>query len=280
METLYSVMDFLLPYEWAQMTFMKHAFLGILLAAPLLGLLSTMVVNQKMAFFSDAIGHSALTGIGIGVVLGMTNPTLTMMVFAIGLGVVISYFSYKHPTTTDTVIGVFSALAVALGTMLLSKGGNFNQYTSYLIGDLLSISVKDLQSLGIVAIFLAVMWYLLFNQLVLTSLNTSLARSRHIHTFIIQLMFTVLVAIVVVLCIPWIGVLLINAFLILPAATSRNVAKTIRGYQLGAISIALVAGIIGLIGAYFLGTSAGATIVVVMGSFYVVSYLYMYFLKR
>ncbi|MGL6175138.1 MAG: metal ABC transporter permease [Cellulosilyticaceae bacterium] len=271
MEIIYELIEFLFPFSFLEMTFMKNAFLGILLAAPILGLLSTMVVNQKMAFFSDAIGHSALTGIGIGVILGITNPGWSMIIFAILLGMGISYFSYKHPTTVDTVIGVFSAGTVALGTMLLSKGGNFNQYTSYLIGDLLSIREVDLVTFLIVDIVILVLWYFIFNNLVVTSLNRSLANSRKIHTLLIQMLFTTVVAVVVVLCIPWIGVMLINAFLILPAASSRNLAANMRQYNRYAIGIALGCGIIGLILSYYIGTSAGATIVVCMTVIYILT---------
>lgn len=271
METIYRVIEILFPFSFLDMDFMKNAFLGIVIAAPILGLLSTMVVNQKMAFFSDAIGHSALTGIGVGVVLGIGNPTWSMVVFAIVLGLVISYFSYKHPTTIDTVIGVFSAGTVALGTMLLSQGGNFNQYTSYLIGDLLSIRAIDLLTLIIVDIIILLLWYLIFNNLVITSLNKSLANSRKVHTLLIQMLFTSIVAVVVVLCIPWIGVLLINAFLILPAASSRNISGNIRQYHIYSILIALISGIVGLVIAYYLGTSAGATIVVCMTVVYVIT---------
>lgn len=271
MEMLYEIMKVVLPFEFLEMNFMKNAFLGILLAAPILGLLSTMVVNQKMAFFSDAIGHSALTGVGIGVVLGFSDPSLAMMIFAIVLGMGISYFSYKHPTSTDTVIGVFSAGAIALGTMLLSKGGNFNQYTTYLIGDLLSINKENIVTLLVVGLVVLVFWYSIFNSLVLVSLNRSLANSRKVPTLMIQMIFTSLVAVVVVLCIPWIGILLINAFLILPAACSRNLATDLRHYQLYAVGIALVSGIVGLILAYYWGTSAGATIVVIMTLFYILT---------
>lgn len=253
------------------MDFMKNAFIGIVIAAPILGLLSTMVVNQKMAFFSDAIGHSALTGIGVGVVLGVGNPTWSMVIFAILLGLIISYFSYKHPTTIDTVIGVFSAGTVALGTMLLSQGGNFNQYTSYLIGDLLSIRGIDLLTLAVVDVIILLLWYFIFNNLVITSLNKSLANSRRVHTLMIQMLFTSIVAVVVVLCIPWIGVLLINAFLILPAASSRNISGNIRQYHIYSILIALICGVVGLAIAYYLGTSAGATIVVCMTVVYIIT---------
>ena len=108
-EILYNLIDFLFPFDFLSMEFMKNAFLGILIAAPMLGLLSTMVVNQKMAFFSDAIGHSALTGIGIGVLLGFSNHTLSMLILAVILGMLIAYFSYRHQETTDTIIGIFSS---------------------------------------------------------------------------------------------------------------------------------------------------------------------------
>lgn len=280
MEVIYEIITFLFPFQFLEMDFMKNAFLGVLIAAPLLALLSTMVVNQKMAFFSDAIGHSALTGIGIGVVLGMRSTTLSMLLFAMLLGVAIAYFNHKYPQMTDTVIGIFSALAIALGTMLLSRGGNFNQYTVILIGDLLSITPEDLVIIFLVGCILLALWYLIFNQLVLTSLNTSLANSRHIQTFKVQVVFMVVVAVVVVLCIPWIGVLLINAFLILPAAISRNIAYNMRSYELYAIVVAVVSGVIGLSISYYLGTSAGATIVVLMGIFYSLSHIYAYFIKR
>lgn len=272
-EVLYNLIDFLFPFEFLKMEFMKNAFIGILIAAPMLGILSTMVVNQKMAFFSDAIGHSALTGIGIGVLLGFSNHTLSMLILAMILGGLIAYFSYKHQETTDTIIGIFSAGTVALGTMLLSRNGNFNQYTHYLIGDLLSIRIEDLGVLILVSIIVLIFWYFIFNDLVLTSLNVSLANSRSIHTLTLQMIFTCIVAIVVVLCIPWIGVMLINAFLILPGAISRNIAKNMRQYHTYSALFALFSGVIGLWLAYILGTSAGATIVVVMTICYITTAL-------
>ncbi|MGL4345549.1 MAG: metal ABC transporter permease [Cellulosilyticaceae bacterium] len=271
MDGIYELISFLLPFEFLKMDFMKNALLGLLLAAAILGILSTMIVNQKMAFFSDAIGHSALTGIGIGVVLGIKDPTWSMLLFAVLLALGISYLSYKHPQGTDTVIGVFSAGAIALGTMLLSRGGGFNQYTQYLIGDLLSISLENILILAVVGILTLFLWYFMFNSLVLTSLSISLANSRKIPTLVIQMVFTTLVAIVVVLCIPWIGVLLINAFLILPGAISRNIAKDLRSYQFYAVGIAIASGVIGLVISYYMGTSSGATIVVVMTILYIIT---------
>ena len=83
MDTIYSILGAILPLEAYQYSFMKNAFLAILLLTPLLGLLGTMAVNHQMAFFSDALGHSALTGIGLGIILGLRSDLVAMLVFGI-----------------------------------------------------------------------------------------------------------------------------------------------------------------------------------------------------
>ena len=91
MTALYNVMDVILPFEWLGYTFMKNALLAMLLITPLFGMLGTMAVDNKMAFFSDALGHSALTGIAIGVVLGMSNQMASMLIFGILWAVLITF---------------------------------------------------------------------------------------------------------------------------------------------------------------------------------------------
>jgi zinc transport system permease protein len=83
MEYIYSFLDTVLPFEWLQYNFMKNAFLGSIIISILFGLIGTMVVNNKMAFFSDALGHSALTGIALGVIFGIVNPVYSMLIFAV-----------------------------------------------------------------------------------------------------------------------------------------------------------------------------------------------------
>ena len=90
MSVLYSLIDTLLPFEWTEFAYMKNAFLAVLLITPLFGLVGTMVVNNKMSFFSDALGHSALTGIAIGVLLGVDNYLLSMLGFALLFALCIS----------------------------------------------------------------------------------------------------------------------------------------------------------------------------------------------
>lgn len=131
-------------FTWLQYDFMRFAFLAVLIITPLFGLMGTMVVNRKMAFFSDALGHSALTGIAVGVVLGVENTDLSMAVFAIVFALLLNQISSKVAASTDTVISVFSSCSIALGLAILSKGGNFSKYSSILVGDILSITPREI----------------------------------------------------------------------------------------------------------------------------------------
>src|SRR5574344_2174940 len=139
MNAIYSFINTVLPFEWLSPQFMKNALLAVIVACPLFGTLGTVVVSNKMAFFSDAIGHSALTGIAIGVLLGIPDPTVAMVLFSIMLGFLIITVKVKGTASADTIIGVFSSTAVALGIVLLSATGNFSKYQRYLVGDILSI---------------------------------------------------------------------------------------------------------------------------------------------
>ncbi|MGE5474702.1 MAG: metal ABC transporter permease [Ignavibacteriales bacterium] len=271
MELWYSLVDFLLPFDWTNHMFMKNALLAVILVCPLFGLLGTMIVNNKMAFFSDAIGHSALTGIAIGVLLGMQNPILSMLAFSIILALGISAARNISLNSTDTIIGTFSSTAVALGIVILSKGGGFAKYSSYLIGDLLSITPMDLALLFFVFIFIIITWILIFNKLFLASINKSLAVSKKVNTVFVETAFTLIVAVIVTISIQWLGILIINSMLVLPSASARNLSSNIKQYHIFSILISLISGIAGLILSYYWGTATGATIVIVSAIFYLLS---------
>lgn len=271
MQIWYNLLDTLLPFSWLSYTFMKNAFLAILFVAPTFGLLSTMVVNNKLAFFSEAIGHSTLTGIAIGVIFGIGNPLWAMVLFSIVLAIMISIVNRNSTSSTDTIIGVFSSASIAIGTVILSRGGGFAKYSSFLIGDLLSITPSEIGILVMVFISVLVFWIILFNPLVIISMNKSLANSRRIPVFKIEMLFTILIAIIVTVSIQWVGLLIINSFLILPAATSRNLAQNIKQYHIISVIVAVFSGVAGLIASYYLGSATGATIVVIMSICYLIT---------
>lgn len=263
MEQLYILLDLLFPFEWMDHIFMKNAFLAVLLVTPLFGILSTMVVSNRMAFFSDSLGHGAFTGIAIGVLLGTVSPLLALVIFSVVFSFVITYIKSKSSASTDTVIGVFSSTAIAIGLMLMSYGGGFNKFSSYLIGDLLSIMPEDIFALCGVFLGVVLVWALIFNQLLVLSINPSFARSRGIPALLIESFFAAMLAVIVAVSIQWVGLLIINSLLVLPAAAARNVTNNVKSYHLFSVLTAMFSGFAGLILAYYLNMAAGATIVVV-----------------
>ena len=214
-----------------------------------------MAVNNKMAFFSDALGHSAFTGIGLGVLLGMQEPLLAMLAFGIFLGLVITKVKSANMVSSDTVISVFSSAAMALGIVILSARGGFAKYSSYLIGDILTVGRKDLWTIGIVLVAAYVLWALLYNQLLLLSVNRSLAASRGVRVMLVENIFVIMVSI------RWVGILMINSLLILPAAAARNITSSAGSYHWTATVFGLLSSVVGLWVSYSCGTSAGATMV-------------------
>ncbi len=261
------------PFSWTHYNFMNNALLAVLLVTPCFALLGTMVVNNRMAFFTDVLGHSALTGIAIGVLLGFHDPTLPMIVLAVVLAVIINLLKNVTEASIDTVLGVLFAFIVALGIVILSRAGGFVKYTSYLIGDILAVTPKQIAWFFLIAVVVLVYWYIAGNAMVLTSVNPSLARSRAINTFIIETSFTILLAIVVIVSIRLVGILIINSLLVLPAAASRNLARNIYAYTAWAVIISIFSGIAGLILSYYWGTASGATIVLFASGCYGISTL-------
>ena len=271
MNTIYGILGAILPLEAYQFVFMKNAFLAVLLLTPLLGLLGTMAVNHQMAFFSDALGHSALTGIGLGIILGLRSDLVAMLVFGVIWAILICVIKQSGSASADTVISVFSSTSVAAGLLILARGGKFAKYSSLLIGDILAVTPADLLWLLLALAGTLILWALLYNALLVTSVDSFLARSRGIKTRLVECAFVVMVAVAVMLSIRWVGVMLINALLILPAAAGRNIARSSRQHAVWSVVLALFSGLVGLTLSYYLDTSAGASIVLVSALCYAVS---------
>ncbi len=271
MSVLYAAMDAVLPFSWAHYAFMKNALLAMLLIAPLFGVLGTMAVDNKMAFFSDALGHSALTGVALGVVIGMRDSMLPLLLFGLLWAMLITFVKHHARMGTDTIISVFSSTSIALGLVILARGGAFAKYSQLLIGDVLSVAPADLPWLLVTLAAVCGCWVLLFNPLLLTSVNASLAGSRGVRSGLAEYAFTALVAVSVMMSIRWVGVLLINSLLILPAASARNVAKNAASYLWLSVTDALACGVAGLILSYYLNTSAGAAVVLLLAGVYFLS---------
>lgn len=274
MEMIYSVMENILPFSWVEYTFMKNALIAILLAAPLFGLVGTMIVNNKMSFFSDAMGHCALTGIAIGVMLGIENYAVSMLAFAILFAIGIASIIESDVSSSDTIIGVFSSAGIAIGIVILSANGGFSKYSGYLVGDILSITKNEIFVLAAIFLVVISVWVISFNKLMLASLSADMAKSKRINVKLYKNLFAVLIALIVTVSIKWVGMLIINSLLVLPAAAAKNIVKSMRAYHIVSVLFSLFSGICGLVLSYYIGTSAGATIVLIssiifFGTFFV-----------
>lgn len=263
-----------LGIELLHWDFMKNAMLAVLLIAPLFGLTSTMIVTGKMSFFSDALGHSAFTGIAIGTICGIAGPTWVAVVFAVVFSLLFSYVRSRSNQAADTLIGVFSSTAVALGIFIATfNGGSFTKYNKYLIGDILSVTPGEIGILAIALVGTLIFWTVASNRLTLASVYPQLAASRGIPVHLTNTCFTTAIAIIVTLAISWVGLLILNSLLVLPGAISRNISRNLRQYHLFSVLSALVSGIAGLCISYYLGTSAGAAISLVLALLFLVSFL-------
>ena len=276
MEIWYQLLSFL-PFEWAQpgtMLFMKNALLGILVLCPLLGLLSCHVVTGNMSFFSDALGHSAFTGIAIGSICGMAFPLGMAVALSVVFALLFTYVRRKSNLSGDTVIGVFSSTAVALGILIATwGGGSFTKFNNYLIGDILSVRPAEIGILAIVLILVVVVWCLCSNGLFLSVLHPNMAHSRGVKVGAVQALFTVVIAVVVTMALSWGGLLVIHSLLVLHVSAARNFAKNLRQYHLFSVLGALVCGILGLMASYYWGCSTGAAVSLLLAVYFFAGFI-------
>lgn len=264
----------IISLEWLRYGFMQNALLAVVLITPLFGLLSTMVVSNRMAFFSDSLGHGAFTGLAIGTIVGIASPVQALVFFSVIFALLITWIKNHSTASTDTIIGVFSSLGIAAGLMMMSYGGSFNKYSSYLIGDILSITQEELIYLGIVLAVVILAWVWLFNSLLILSINSSFAASRGISVMVTEGIFAAMVAVVVAISIQWVGLLIINSLLVLPGAAARNIAGSVKQYHFFSVAFAMLSGICGLVLAYYGDMAAGATIVVIAAALFFITLIF------
>ena len=256
------------------MYFMKNALLALLVVSPLFGILSTMVVTRHMSFFSDALGHSAFTGVAIGSLCGLAEPLWGAVIFAALLALLFTFVRRRTSLASDTVIGVFSSTAVALGIFIATfGGGSFTKFNSYLIGDILSVTPGKTVLLALILLGVLLLWGFFYNKLMLSAVHPALAGSRGINIFWQDALFSVAVAVVVTLSMTWVGLLVINSLLVLPAAAARNISRNMFQYHLCSLLFAVGAGIAGLMTSYYIGSSAGASITLYLAGIFLVTFL-------
>ncbi len=261
LDSLFSAIGHLLPFGFAEPLFMKRAILAMLFIAPAAAAVGVPLVHFRMAFFSDAIGHSAFTGVAIGVLLGV-HPLLTMVAFGLFVAWAITLVKGRTELSPDTVIGVFFSTVIALGVAIISaQKGLTRNLQSYLYGDLLAISEEELLWMGTLLLSVGAYLFFAFNKIMLLGVHEGFAKSMGVPVRALEISFALVVALVVTTAIRAVGILLVTALLVVPAAAARNVAHGAVSAFWTAVAVAMVSGLAGIATSYYLDTATGATVV-------------------
>ncbi|MBI5342843.1 MAG: metal ABC transporter permease, partial [Deltaproteobacteria bacterium] len=251
----------------------KRALLAVLFVAPADAAVGVPLVQFPMAFFSDAVGHSAFTGVALGVLLGI-HPLLTMVAFGLFVAWAITLVKGRTGLSPDTVIGVFFSTVIALGIAVISaQKGLTRNLQAYLYGDLLAISAAEVAWMAVLFLAVAVYLFFTFNRILLLGVHEGFARSLGVRGRALEISFSLAVALVVTTAIRAVGILLVTALLVVPAAAARNTARTAAAAFWTAIAISLASGFAGIAASYYLDTATGATIVLFASGFFALTAL-------
>jgi zinc transport system permease protein len=238
-----------LPFQYG---FVINALMCALVIGPLLGAVGTMVVTKRMAFFSQAIGNAAMTGVAFGVLLGesYTEPYVSMFAFCILFALVLNYTRGRTQISSDTLIGVFLSISLAIGASLLlfvSAQVNTHILEAVLFGSVLTVSDTDMNVLIVVTLAVLAAGLPLFNRMLLSSLNPSLAEVRGVPVQLMEYVFVLMITLLTVACLKIVGAVLVEALLLIPAAAARNVIKSMTGFVFWSMifsTISCVAGVL------------------------------------
>ncbi len=241
--------------------FFQRALVGGILVAVTLSVLSFFIVLRRIAFIGVGISHSALAGVALGLVLGV-NSTAAATVFCALTAMLIGYISRRGRVHEDVAIGITFSGTMALGVTLIALSGRYmSNLFSYLFGSILNITSGDIAFMALYCLVTLALIALFFRQLLLISFNENIARVAGIRTGFLHYLLLVLIAIVTVASIKLVGIILVSALLVLPAATARQLAGTYRPMLLISVLAGVASLLSGLVLSYRFDLPSGATIV-------------------
>jgi len=240
--------------------FVVKAVIALLLVCTICGMVGSLVVGNRMAFFSDAMAHCAFAGITLGflsvllfdkrkdsLLIDWLVP-LVMVLFGSLVGAGMVYVREQTSLASDTVIGVFFAFAIGFGAMLFRVlreiSTKFNP-EGFLFGNLVFVPASQLVYLLVLVVVVGALFAWKYNDLVFASFNPSLARTRRVSLRLNNYLFIVLLALVVNLSLQAVGALLINALLVVPAAAASNVARNLRQMFWFTVLFCIASGLLG-----------------------------------
>ncbi|MDE5832779.1 MAG: metal ABC transporter permease [Desulfovibrio sp.] len=269
----------LLPFDTLEPRFMRQALLGLLFLSPMTAMLGIHVLNFRMAFFSDAGGHSAFAGLAIGLILG-APPQTAVLVFGVVIGLGIMAAQRKSGLSPDAAIGIVFSAVVAFGLAVVSRAPSLaRDIQQYLYGDILTVTESELTILALLLVALCLFEFWGWNRLLAVALSPSLARIEGRSAGLWQYLFAAILALVVMFSVRAVGVLLVTAMLVVPASAGRKLAWSMRGLFWWSIAVSVSSSVIGLMlsAQEWMATASGATIILVSCLWFAASCLWAAF---
>ena len=258
-----------------QYAFVINALICACLIGPILGGVGTMVVTKRLAFFSQAVGQAALTGVALGIILGepMTAPYVTLFGFCILFGLVLNFTKNRTRMSTDTLIGVFLSISIAVGASLLifvASKINVHIVDQVLFGSILTVNDLDMTILAVISVIVSVLGIARFNRMLMASFNPQLAHVRGVNVVFLDYLFILMITVITVASVKIIGAMLVEALLLIPAAAARIVTRSIRGFFICTILISTFSCVVGIIAPMLwnLPLPSGGSIVLVAAIFF------------
>ncbi|MBD2523315.1 metal ABC transporter permease [Nostoc sp. FACHB-133] len=243
--------------------FMQRAIVGAVLMGILGGMLGSFVTLRQLSFFSHAVGHAALVGVALGVLLQI-NPTWMLLPFTLVFGVIVLYFIDKTDLGSDSVLSIVLSGALAIGVILTSliKGYRGN-LMAVLFGDILAIDTTDLILTLLVLVGGSIFLLSTLRQQILLTLNPDVAQVQGVPVQLYRYVFVVLLSLAVAVAIKAVGVLLVNAFLVIPASTAKLMSHHFSRFLVISVIVGSISSIAGIIVSGIFNLASGPSIVLV-----------------
>lgn len=266
--------------------FVVNAVIASLLIGPMLGGLGTLVIAKRLAFFSEAVGHAAMTGIAIGILLGepTDNPIISLFCFSMIFALLLHYVRNRTQVPYDTLVGVFLAVALAGGAALLmyvARQINVHLLENVLFGSILTVQDSDIYLLAIASAVILALFLPTFNRMLLTCISPDLAKVRGYKTALYDYLFVIMITLITIAAVKIIGAVLVGALLLIPGATARLISSDMGTFVRRSAAISTVSCVLGTVVPMELGWSipSGAAIILLCASFFLTVTLYRILVK-
>lgn len=254
--------------------FMQRAIILGVMVALICAFLGVFVTLRKMSFFADAIAHSSLAGIALGLLIGI-EPLLGALIFALIVAAVMAYLRFRGNFSYDTILGIFFPASFSVGIIIIGLLQGYRpELLSYLFGNILAITNRDLLLAVVVipVVLLLMIWR--YRSMVLALVDEDMARVQGIRILRTELVFVLSLAAVVVVSLKVLGIILVSALIVIPAASAKNVSRSFSDMIVFSLLFSVLSVLIGLAASYTLDVASGASIVLVSTVLFLLTFTY------